>query len=114
MNDKGFDVEEAPEVEAAAAAPKASKKKAAPAEPDAEELPPAKASKPVRGRRSNLHIDAPEDGFEYLNSFARRAPPSKVGSEAWHLWAVTVRVFVESIAPKISDRTRSKKEAGVS
>ena len=68
----------------------------------------------VRGRRSLQDAEVGEggDGFNYPHTFARRAAPNKVGSEAWHLWAISCRVFGDIIAPNIKDRSRTKKEAG--
>ena len=100
---------------------KASKKrkaasKAAPSKPSVEEPMPEQARKPPRGRRGQKvkpaakETDETPSAIEWPNSFARRACPPNAGTEAWHLWRIIVQVFLEKIAPKITDRSRTRKE----
>ena len=74
------------------------------------------AATAVRGRRGRKAVVTEDQAkcegevFEYPHTFARRVCPPREGTEAWHLWRVIVRVFTDRIAPRIQDRSRTKKE----
>ena len=118
---------EAPGMEAAGKKRKASPKPKAAAKASAKASAKAKSTKDsdaadeekrqhVRGRRGQKVVPAEgpgegePDATEYPKSFARRPCPRSPGSEAWHLWRIIVRVFIEKVAPKIHDRSRCRKE----
>ena len=105
----------APVAEAATEEPVA--KKRAPSKPKPKTSTASEgAATAVRGRRGRKAVVTEDQAecegevFECPHTFARRVCPPREGTEAWHLWRVIVRVFTDRIAPRIQDRSRTKKE----